>query len=88
MISLQTIEEEIQNLPEQDFILLREWFQNFDSKKWDDQIETDAKSGKLDDLVNSAMLDFKNGKYKAIWIITPLHLFGNAMMHYQRTHRY
>jgi|FLOH01.1.fsa_nt_gi hypothetical protein len=66
MSSLQTIENEIQNLPEQDFIVLREWFQNFDSKKWDNQIETDIKNAKLDELANSAINDFKNGKYKSI----------------------
>jgi hypothetical protein len=66
MSSLQTIEEEIQNLPEQDFIVLREWFQNFDSKKWDNKIETDIKNAKLDELANAAINDFKNGKYKSI----------------------
>lgn len=66
MSSLLTIEEEIQNLPEDDFIVLREWFQDLDSKKWDNQIEADASNGKLDDLANSAINDFKDGKYKAV----------------------
>ena len=66
MSSLLTIEEEIQKLPEDDFIVLREWFQDLDSKKWDDQIEVDAVSGKLDELANAALNDFKHGKYKAV----------------------
>ena len=66
MSSLMTIEKEIKNLPEHDFIILREWFQDLDSKKWDKQIEDDAKSGKLDDLANMALNDFKKGKYKAV----------------------
>jgi len=66
MSSLLTIEEEIQNLPEDDFIVLREWFQDLDSKKWDKQIDADSSNGKLDDLANSAINDFKNGKYKAV----------------------
>lgn len=66
MSSLQLIEEEIQNLQEKDFIVLREWFQNFDSKKWDNQIENDVKNGKLDALANSAINDFKNSRYKEI----------------------
>jgi len=66
MSSLQLIEEEIQNLQEKDFIVLREWFQNFDSKKWDNQIENDVKNGKLDALANSAINDFKNIRYKEI----------------------
>jgi len=66
MSSLLTIEEEIQKLPEHDFIVLREWFRDLDSKKWDDQIEVDATSGKLDELANAALNDFKQGKYKAV----------------------
>ena len=66
MSSLLTIEEEIKKLPEHDFIVLREWFQDLDSKKWDDQIEVDANSGKLDELANAALNDFKHGKYKAV----------------------
>ncbi|MDQ7061408.1 MAG: hypothetical protein Q9M43_09855 [Sulfurimonas sp.] len=66
MSSLLTIEEEIQKLPEDDFIVLREWFQDFDSMKWDTQIEADVTNGNLDDLANSALNDFKSGKYKAL----------------------
>jgi len=66
MSSLLTIEEEIEKLPEDDFIVLREWFQDLDSKKWDDQIEVDASSGKLDELANTALNNFKYGKYKAV----------------------
>ena len=66
MSSLIAIEEEIENLPEHDFIILREWFQDLDSKKWDKQIEDDVNKGKFDDLANSALNDFKNGKYKAV----------------------
>ena len=66
MSSLMTIEEEIENLPEHDFIVLREWFQDLDSKKWDKQIEDDATAGNLDDLANAALNDFKNAKFKAV----------------------
>jgi len=64
MSSLMMIEEEIENLPEHDFIVLREWFQDLDSKKWDKQIEDD--STKLDALANAALNDFKDGKYKVV----------------------
>ena len=66
MSSLMAIEEEIKNLPEHDFIVLREWFQDLDSKKWDNKIQSDATNGKLDELANAALSDFKAGKYKAI----------------------
>ena len=66
MSSLMIIEEEIKNLPEHDFIVLREWFADLDSKKWDNQIQSDASNGNLDDLANAALNDFRNGKYKAV----------------------
>ena len=66
MSSLMMIEEEIESLPEDDFIILREWFQDLDSKKWDKQIENDANAGKLNELASAALIDFKNGKYKAV----------------------
>ena len=66
MSSLLTIEEEIQNLPEQDFVVFREWFADHDSKKWDNQIEVDAVNGKLDELANVALNDFKDGKCKVV----------------------
>ena len=66
MSSVSIIEKEIESLPKHDYIILREWFQNFDSKKWDTQIETDIKNGKLDELANCAISDFRNEKYKAI----------------------
>jgi hypothetical protein len=60
------IEEEIKSLPEQEFSKLREWFQDYESQKWDDQVEQDIKSGKLDDLAQSAIRDFKNGDFKSL----------------------
>ena len=66
MSSLVAIEDEIKNLPEHDFIVLREWFQDLDSKKWDTQIEKDAADGKLDTLADAALNDFKNGNYKTL----------------------
>ena len=65
MSSLMKIKKEIKNLPEHDFIALREWFQDLDSKKWDNQIESDMINGKLDNLVNkivpnSAIIRLKN----------------------------
>ena len=66
MNTLIKIEEDIENLNKKEFIELREWFQDLDSKKWDEQIDDDIKSGKLDELANAAISDFNNKKYKAI----------------------
>ena len=66
MTMLVKIEEDIKNLPDDEFSQLRQWFQDFESKRWDKQIENDINSGKLDDLAKNAINDFKNGKFKTI----------------------
>ena len=42
MLSVQTIEEAIQQLPKSDLAKLRDWFLEFDDRAWDKQI---AKNG-------------------------------------------
>ena len=66
MTMLIKIEEEVKNLPEQEFNKFREWFQDYESKKWDAEIEDDIKQGRLDSLAEEAINDFKNGKYRYI----------------------
>ena len=66
MSTLLKIEEDIKNLDKQEFSELRDWFQDFESKRWDEQIKSDISSGKLNELANSAIADFQNGNYKAV----------------------
>ena len=47
MISVQTIENAIQQLPEPDLAELQRWFSEFYGSIWDKQIERDAIAGKL-----------------------------------------
>ncbi len=63
---VQKLEKEIKALSEKEFAELRNWFLELDSDKWDEQIERDAKSGKLDALANQALKDFENGNYKEL----------------------
>ncbi len=53
------IEKAITQLPPQDYNRLREWFEEFDAQKWDEQIERDALSGKLDKLADEALREYK-----------------------------
>lgn len=47
---------EIESLPEKDFIRLRRWFAESDWGRWDEQFESDVVEGKLDFLVNEAIV--------------------------------
>ena len=66
MSELEELEKRIRNLSPQDLAKFRAWFAEFDHALWDRQIESDAKSGKLDRLVNEALADYKAGKAKKI----------------------
>ena len=43
-----------------------EWFDEFNAELWDQQFAEDAESGKLDQLVNQAIVDFRAGKCKEL----------------------
>ncbi|MEI6746125.1 MAG: hypothetical protein WCL34_09200 [Methylococcaceae bacterium] len=61
MISVQTIENAIQQLPEPDLAELQRWFSEFYGSIWDKQIERDATAGKLDALATEAIAEYYSG---------------------------
>lgn len=56
------IERDIEQLDDQPFAALREWFLSYGNSRWDGQIEKDSKSGKLDSLVQEASTAHRTGK--------------------------
>ena len=61
MRKIEEIEEQIQKLSREAFAELRDWFLEQDWKVWDAQIEADAKSGKLGQLVAEAKGEYESG---------------------------
>lgn len=62
MMSVETIEEQIAALDNASFLRLRDWFIEFDQSRWDRQIEADSNAGKLDFLINAALVEHQAGK--------------------------
>ena len=62
MTTLQAVEQAIQQLPHAELIEFRRWFAEFDAAAWDEQIEADAKAGKLDNLAAEALAEYEAGK--------------------------
>jgi len=54
MTRLETLEEEIKKLSPTEFSQLRDWLLEQDWELWDQQIERDSASGKLDALFDEA----------------------------------
>lgn len=66
MTNLEKIEKEVAALPKAEMRKFANWFQNLQEELWDNEIETDAISGKLSGLANAALAAHKNGESKAI----------------------
>jgi hypothetical protein len=66
MSEIEQLEQKIKSLPPPDLAKFRAWFVEFDAQIWDAQIEADAKTGKLDGLINEALADWKAGKAREL----------------------
>jgi hypothetical protein len=61
MSTVKEIESAIEHLPATDFFKLGEWFDERRGQLWDDHIANDAKSGRLDFLIEEARTAKKSG---------------------------
>ncbi len=66
MSELEKLEERISHLSADELKLFREWFAEFDARAWDEQIETDARAGKLDKLISEAQSEYRSGKRREV----------------------
>jgi hypothetical protein len=61
-MTLHDIENAIAGLSPDELSKFRAWFVEFDSEAWDQQIEQDARAGKLDALAEEALEDLRQGQ--------------------------
>jgi len=56
----------VAQLPPKQLRRFRAWYEKFDADAWDEQIEEDNFSGKLDTLAEAAIADHKAGKTRQL----------------------
>ena len=61
MGNVKLIEKAVESLPPSELAEFRRWFVQFDAAAWDQQIDQDAASGKLDALAAEALADYRSG---------------------------
>ena len=66
MTKLEDIERATARLSPDELAKLRAWFEEFDARVFDETIEQDAKSGKLDKLAAVALADHKAGRSRRL----------------------
>ena len=64
MGNVKSIETAIEALPPSELAEFRRWFAAFDAAAWDQQIERDAASGKLDEVAAEALADYRAGSVR------------------------
>ena len=66
MTKVEKIEQDIRKLDRKELLAFRRWFREYDSDKWDRQIEEDVRAGKLDKLAEEALAEHRAGNSKEI----------------------
>jgi hypothetical protein len=66
MSKVEEIQAAIKALSENEYSRLRRWFSERDWEKWDNQIEADSESGKVDFLMKEALDEKSKGKLKGL----------------------
>ena len=65
-MTMQEIEQAITELSPDELARLREWFDEYYAKIWDEQIEQDAASGRLDKLIAEVDEEYNAGLSKPL----------------------
>ena len=66
MTKVETLEKEIERLSPQELRAFRRWFAEFDAELWDQELERDVATGKLDRLADAALAAHKRGEGRDI----------------------
>jgi len=61
-MTLSDLEKAVSNLPPDQLAKFRDWFEAFDSARFDQKIERDTKAGKFDRLAEQALTDFRQSR--------------------------
>jgi hypothetical protein len=66
MTKLEQIEKSVAELSGEELEAFSEWFEAFQEARWDQQIEADSATGKLDQLADEALADFRAGRTRRL----------------------
>ncbi len=65
-MQIERLQTEIEMLSTEDFSQLRRWFAEKDWQRWDQQLDADVESGKLDFLFDEAATAKQQGSLRAL----------------------
>ncbi len=65
-MDVQEIESAITQLPRNQVAELAAWFEQFHAQLWDNQLEQDARAGRLDSLLDETAQDLDSGRCESL----------------------
>jgi hypothetical protein len=65
-VSLKELEAAISQLPSEELTAFARWFEEYLADAWDRRIESDIRSGALDEAARRADEDFESGRCKPL----------------------
>ena len=65
-MSAAEIIDQVQKLPPAEVFALGRWLHEYEAELWDQQIESDIRSGKLDKLGQEALEELRDGKTRTV----------------------
>ena len=66
MTTVEEIEKAVARLAPEQLAKFRAWFEDFQAQRFDEQIERDAQSGKLDKLADEAIRAYREGRTREL----------------------
>jgi len=66
MSTVEDIERAVSSLTPDELARFRVWFETFEASRFDEKIERDARAGKLDQLAEEALADYRQGRAREI----------------------
>lgn len=66
MTKLQLIQTEIETLTDDEFTYLKNWINELETQQWENQIEEDSNSGRLDFLIEESLLEKSKGQLREL----------------------
>ena len=65
-MTMSEIEQAITELSPKELARFRQWFEEFDAQVWDEQFESNVKSGKLNKIAEKSIDEYRAGKAKEL----------------------
>ncbi|MFL4969186.1 MAG: hypothetical protein ACJ8EU_10700 [Xanthobacteraceae bacterium] len=62
MSTVEDIERAVSRLTPDELARFRVWFETFEANRFDEKIERDARAGKLDQVAEEALDDYRGGR--------------------------